>query len=153
MKGISSELEFYLNSQPISTDYFVFPTSLPFEVYSEPPQLSVSADNWNYSFNVSILAVDDFYNDGNLSLYILPSLLYSDTDYMVLELAWISLTKLDDPFYEVGLASLRVSTNHSYEMNVATSDYKKYISQAGGGGVGHDPFLKIYEVCDLTNNK
>ena len=68
VKGIRSEFEFYLTSQSISTIYFEFPTSLPFEVCSEPPQFSVSPDNWNYRFNVSILAVDDFYNDGNLSL-------------------------------------------------------------------------------------
>jgi len=133
VKSIRSEFEVYLTSQSISTFYFEFPTSLPFEVYSEPPQFSVSPDNWNYSFNVSILAVDDFYNDGNLSLYILPSILYSsDTDYMDLELDWISLTKLDDPFNEVDLASVGVSINHSFEMSVATSDYKKYTSQAGG---------------------
>ena len=80
VKGISSELEFYLTSQPTSTVYFDFPTSLPFEVYSEPPQLSVSPDNWKYNFNVSILTVDDFHR---FSLYIIPVILYSsDTDYM-----------------------------------------------------------------------
>jgi len=102
-------------------------------MYSEPRQLSVSPDNWNYSFNVSILAVDDFYNGVNLSLYILPSIIYSsDTDYMDLELDWISLTKLDDPFDEVDLASVGVSINQSFEMSVATSVYQKYTSQVGG---------------------
>jgi len=97
VKRISSVNEFYLTSQPTSTVYFDFPTSPPFEMYSEHPQLSVCSDNWNYSLNVSILTVDDFYNYGNLSLYILPPILYSsDTDYMDLELDWMSLSKLDD---------------------------------------------------------
>ena len=51
---------------------------------------------------------------------------------MDLELDWISLTKHDDPCDEVDLASVGVSISHSFEMSVATSDYKKYTSQAGG---------------------
>ena len=126
VKGISSVTEFYLTSRPTSTVYFCFSSSPPFEVYSEHPQLSVSPDNWNYSINVSILTVDDFYNHEKLSLYILPSILYSsDIDYMDLELDWISLSKLDDPFDEMDSANVGVSTNYSFGMSVAISDYKK----------------------------
>jgi len=41
---------------------------------------------------------------------------------MDLELDWISLTKLDNPFDEIDLASVGVSIKHSFEMSVVTID-------------------------------